>query len=56
MFSYRVLESLKAGKRLPEAKFSQMKVAPKDQGSVYGLYSKKGPDNPSASESDMTNK
>ncbi|KAF7555612.1 hypothetical protein G7046_g6523 [Stylonectria norvegica] len=35
-----VLESIKAGKRLPEARFSNMKVAPKGQGSVYGLYAK----------------
>lgn len=34
----RVLESLKAGKRLPEARFSHLKVAAKGQGSVYGLY------------------
>lgn len=36
----RVLESLKAGRRLPEARFSNMKIAPKGQSSVYGLYSK----------------
>ncbi|KAM5352479.1 hypothetical protein ACJ41O_005202 [Fusarium nematophilum] len=36
----RVLESLKAGKRLPEARFSSTKIAPKAQGSVYGLFSK----------------
>ncbi|KAI9167692.1 DNA repair protein REV1 [Paramyrothecium foliicola] len=33
-----VLESIKAGKRLPEARFSSMKIAPKGQNSVYGLY------------------
>ncbi|KAF7540935.1 hypothetical protein G7Z17_g12071 [Cylindrodendrum hubeiense] len=35
-----VLESLRAGKRLPEARFSSVKMAPKGQGSVYGLYPK----------------
>lgn len=35
-----VLESLKAGKRLPEARFSTMKIAPKGQSSVYALYHK----------------
>lgn len=35
-----VLESLKAGKRLPEARFSNLKIASKGQQSVYGLYSK----------------
>ena len=34
----RVLESLKAGKRLPEAQFSNMSIAPKGQRSVYGLF------------------
>ncbi|KAK5987084.1 hypothetical protein PT974_11202 [Cladobotryum mycophilum] len=38
-----VLESLKAGKRLPEARFSNVKTALKGQGSVYGLYSKQAP-------------
>ncbi|KAK7952237.1 uncharacterized protein PG986_007965 [Apiospora aurea] len=35
-----VLESIRAGKRLPEARFSNVKVASKDQQSVFGLYSK----------------
>ncbi|KAI1140386.1 hypothetical protein F5Y05DRAFT_378210 [Hypoxylon sp. FL0543] len=35
-----VLESIKAGKRLPEARFSNLKIAPKGQQSVYGLYSR----------------
>lgn len=35
-----VLESLKDGKRLPEARFSPLKIAAKAQNSVYGLYSK----------------
>ncbi|KAI8962854.1 hypothetical protein F5Y11DRAFT_347048 [Daldinia sp. FL1419] len=34
-----VLESIKAGKRLPEARFSNLKVASKGQQSIYGLYS-----------------
>ncbi|CAM1500724.1 Fc.00g098860.m01.CDS01 [Cosmosporella sp. VM-42] len=36
-----VLESIKVGKRLPEARFSNMKIAPKGQSSVYGLYTNK---------------
>ncbi len=36
----RVLESLKAGKRLPEAQFSNMSLAPKNQKSVYGMFKK----------------
>lgn len=35
-----VIESIKAGKRLPEARFSNLKIASKSQQSVYGLYSK----------------
>ncbi|KAL8727905.1 MAG: hypothetical protein Q9181_005539 [Wetmoreana brouardii] len=35
-----VLESLKAGKRLPEAQFSNMTLAAKGQKSVYGMFSK----------------
>ncbi|KAI1327345.1 BRCA1 C terminus domain-containing protein [Xylariaceae sp. FL0255] len=34
-----VLESIKVGKRLPEARFADLKVAPRAQGSVYGLFS-----------------
>ncbi|KAI1662668.1 hypothetical protein F4813DRAFT_384251 [Daldinia decipiens] len=34
-----ILESIKAGKRLPEARFSNLKMASKGQQSVYGLYS-----------------
>lgn len=37
-----VLESIKAGKRLPETRFSNLKIASKGQQSVYGLYSKTG--------------
>ena len=36
----RVLESIKAGKRLPEAQFSNMAIAPKSQKSVYGMFQK----------------
>ncbi|KXJ91046.1 hypothetical protein Micbo1qcDRAFT_163776, partial [Microdochium bolleyi] len=35
-----VLESIKAGKRLPEARFGNLKVAASRQQSVYGLCSK----------------
>ncbi|KAI0838642.1 hypothetical protein F5Y06DRAFT_40118 [Hypoxylon sp. FL0890] len=35
-----VLESIKAGKRLPEARFGNLKIAHKGQRSVYGLYSR----------------
>ncbi|KAL7923691.1 hypothetical protein ACQKWADRAFT_40913 [Trichoderma austrokoningii] len=35
-----ILESLKQGKRLPEARFSHLKIAAKAQDSVYGLCSK----------------
>ncbi|KAL7623002.1 hypothetical protein AAE478_006681 [Parahypoxylon ruwenzoriense] len=38
-----VLESIKAGKRLPEARFSNLRMASKGQQSVYGLYSKPKP-------------
>lgn len=41
-FSSRVLESLKAGKRLPEARFANLKVAARGQQSVLGAFSKKG--------------
>ncbi|PNY25709.1 Uncharacterized protein TCAP_04352 [Tolypocladium capitatum] len=34
-----VLESLRAGTRLPEARFAELHVAAKRQGSVYGLCS-----------------
>ncbi|KAL2757864.1 hypothetical protein ACRALDRAFT_2063057, partial [Sodiomyces alcalophilus JCM 7366] len=33
-----VLESLKAGKRLPESRFASLKVAREGQRSVYGMY------------------
>ncbi|KAI4271086.1 MAG: hypothetical protein LQ337_006262, partial [Flavoplaca oasis] len=38
-----VLESLKAGKRLPEAQFSNLTLAAKGQKSVYGMFSKDKP-------------
>jgi hypothetical protein len=37
---YRVLESLKLGKRLPETQFANLKVAAKGQQSVYGMFKK----------------
>ncbi|KAK3325260.1 hypothetical protein B0H66DRAFT_116282 [Apodospora peruviana] len=36
-----VLESVKAGKRLPEARFANLKIAAKGQQSVLGAFSKK---------------
>ncbi|KAI7788216.1 hypothetical protein LA080_012282 [Diaporthe eres] len=35
-----VLESVKAGRRLPEARFTNLKVASKGQPSVYGAFSR----------------
>lgn len=34
----RVLKSIKAGKRLPEAPFAPMRMAAKGQKSVYGMF------------------
>lgn len=39
-----VTESVKAGKRLSEAKFQGVSIAPKGVGSVYGLFKKKTED------------
>ncbi|KAK8042252.1 DNA repair protein REV1 [Apiospora rasikravindrae] len=39
----KILESIRAGKRLPETRFSNVKVASKGQQSVLGLYSKPAP-------------
>ena len=36
----RVLESIKAGKRLPEARFSNLSTAAQGQKSVYGMLKK----------------
>lgn len=36
----RVIESLKIGKRLPEAQFANLKVAHKGQQSIYGMFKK----------------
>lgn len=36
----RVLESIKAGKRLPEARFANLKIAARAQQSVLGAFSK----------------
>ncbi|KAF6842193.1 BRCA1 C Terminus domain-containing protein [Colletotrichum musicola] len=47
-----VLESLKAGARLPEARFAPLKVARQGQKSVYGLFEKRtSRDSPSGSTS-----
>jgi hypothetical protein len=37
---YRILESLKLGKRLPETQFTNLKLAAKGQQSVYGMFKK----------------
>jgi hypothetical protein len=37
---YRVLESIKVGRRLPETQFSNLKVSAKGQQSVYGMFKK----------------
>lgn len=39
-----VIESVKAGKRLSEARFQGVSIAPKGVGSVYGLFKKKEED------------
>ncbi|KAI4168814.1 MAG: hypothetical protein LQ346_009031, partial [Caloplaca aetnensis] len=44
-----VLESLKAGKRLPEAQFTNLTLAAKGQKSVYGMFSKEKPSAKTAS-------
>ena len=36
----RVLQCLKLGRRLPEAQFSNLKIAAKGQQSVYGMFKK----------------
>ena len=36
----RVLESIKAGRRLSEAGFADLKIAPRGQRSVYGMFKK----------------
>ena len=43
------LESIKAGKRLPEAQFANLKLAAKGQGSVYSMF-KKGNSSKSGTE------
>lgn len=40
LLSHRVLESMDAGKRLPEAQFTNLKVAAKGQQTVYGIFRK----------------
>ncbi|CZT01825.1 uncharacterized protein RAG0_09257 [Rhynchosporium agropyri] len=49
-----VLESLKAGKRLSETSFSNLRVAPRGQKSVYGMFQKEDTtDSTGGSESDI---
>ncbi|GAP83319.1 putative BRCA1 C Terminus domain-containing protein [Rosellinia necatrix] len=48
-----VLESIKAGKRLPEARFVDLKIASKGQQSVYGLYSRHKDTPPAAIDEDQ---
>lgn len=40
------MESLKAGSRLPEARFAPLKVAREGQRSVYGMYGKQASKEP----------
>ncbi|CAG8957448.1 hypothetical protein HYFRA_00011429 [Hymenoscyphus fraxineus] len=47
-----VLDSLKAGKRLPESQYSNLKVAAKSQQSVYGFFQKNAGPAPSAGVKD----
>ena len=42
-FPTRVLESIKAGKRLPEARFVNLNIAAKGQHSVLSAFSKNKP-------------
>ena len=42
MLSHRVLESIKAGKRLPEAAFANTSIGPYGVKSVYGIFKKGG--------------
>lgn len=44
----RVLESLRVGKRLPEARFANLKVAAKGQQSVYERYAESAAQNTQA--------
>lgn len=38
IFSFRALESVKAGKRLAESRYAVLSVAPKGQRSVAGMF------------------
>ena len=38
---YRVLESIKAGKRLAESRFAVLNVAPNGQQSVSGMFARR---------------
>jgi hypothetical protein len=57
----RALESLKLDKRLPEAKFENLRVAAKGQKSVYSMFKKPSSDNrdsnfPVVHRNSLTNK
>lgn len=52
MYTYlfnRVLESVKAGTRLPETPFADLRVAAKGQQSVYGIFKQNSKTGPSQS-------
>lgn len=50
-----VTESVKAGKRLSEARFQGVSIAPRGVGSVYGLFTKKKKNNEDVENEDMGN-
>jgi hypothetical protein len=37
IFASRILDSIKANRRLPESRYSPLKLAPKSQNSVFGM-------------------
>lgn len=41
LIDHRVLESMKAGKRLAESRFAVLNVAPKGQQSVSGMFARR---------------
>jgi hypothetical protein len=43
MSAHRALESIKAGKRLPEARFENLKLGGYGQGSVYSAFKARKP-------------
>ena len=52
----RVLESIKAGTRLPEASFSNLNTAPAGQRSVYNIFKRNedSPDGPNGGTTALT--